>query len=117
MDNKELRPGTTLYLPVFNKGALFIAGDGHGVQGDGEVCISALETALTGSFRLTVRKDLGYRHPFAESAAHLISIGLDEDLDDAASMPCGRWSSMSWRGRASAAAKPTCCARWPAICA
>jgi acetamidase/formamidase len=84
MDNKELRPGTTLYLPVFNEGALFIAGDGHGVQGDGEVCISALETALTGSFRLTVRKDLGYRHPFAENATHLISIGLDEDLDDAA---------------------------------
>ena len=39
---------------------------------------------VTGSFRLTVRKDLGYRHPFAENATHLISIGLDEDLDDAA---------------------------------
>jgi acetamidase/formamidase len=84
MDNKELKPGTTLYLPVFNEGALFMAGDGHGVQGDGEVCISALETALTGTFRLTVRTDLGYGHPFAESATHLISIGLDEDLDDAA---------------------------------
>jgi acetamidase/formamidase len=84
MDNKELKPGTTLYLPVFNDGALFMAGDGHGVQGDGEVCISALETALTGRFRLTVRKDLGYTHPFAENATHLISIGLDEDLDDAA---------------------------------
>ena len=45
MDNKELRPGTTLYLPVFNEGALFFAGDGHGVQGDGEVCITALEPA------------------------------------------------------------------------
>jgi acetamidase/formamidase len=84
MDNKELKPGSTLYLPVFNEGALFMAGDGHGVQGDGEVCISALETALTGSFRLTVRKDLGYRQPFAENPTHLISIGLDEDLDDAA---------------------------------
>ena len=41
MDNKELRPGTTLYLPVFNEGALFYAGDGHGVQGDGEVCVTA----------------------------------------------------------------------------
>ncbi len=84
MDNKELRPGATLYLPVFNEGALFMAGDGHGVQGDGEVCISALETSLTGSFRLTVRNDLDYRQPFAENATHLISIGLDEDLDDAA---------------------------------
>jgi acetamidase/formamidase len=84
MDNKELKPGTTLYLPVFNEGALFYAGDGHGVQGDGEVCITALETGLTGRFRLTVRKDLHLKMPFAETATHLISIGLDEDLDDAA---------------------------------
>lgn len=84
MDNKELKPGTTLYLPVFNEGALFFAGDGHGVQGDGEVCITALETGLTGTFRLTVRKDLDITHPFAETATHLMSIGLDEDLDDAA---------------------------------
>ncbi|MFC5068955.1 acetamidase/formamidase family protein [Flaviflagellibacter deserti] len=83
MDNKELKPGTTLYLPIYNKGALFYAGDGHGVQGDGEVCITALETGLSGSFRLTVRKDLRYDFPFAENKTHLISIGLDEDLDDA----------------------------------
>jgi acetamidase/formamidase len=84
MDNKELKPGTTLYLPVFNEGALFMAGDGHGVQGDGEVCITALETGLTGTFRLTVRKDLKIAFPFAETQTHLMSIGLDEDLDDAA---------------------------------
>jgi acetamidase/formamidase len=84
MDNKELKPGTTLYLPIFNDGALFMAGDGHGVQGDGEVCISALEIGLTGTFRLTVRRDLHLKRPFAETATHLISIGLDEDLDDAA---------------------------------
>ena len=84
MDNKELKPGTTLYLPVFNPGALFSAGDGHGVQGDGEVCITALETGLSGTFRLTVRKDFKVTHPFAETPTHLMSIGLDEDLDDAA---------------------------------
>ena len=84
MDNKELKPGTTLYLPVFNEGALFFAGDGHGVQGDGEVCITALETGLSGTFRLSVRKDMKITHPFAETATHLMSIGLDEDLDDAA---------------------------------
>lgn len=84
LDNKELRTGTTLYLPVFNEGALFYAGDGHGLQGDGEVCISALETGVSGTFRLTVRKDLALTRPFAEDADHLISIGLDEDLDDAA---------------------------------
>ena len=84
MDNKELRAGATLYLPVFNEGALFFAGDGHGVQGDGEVCITALETGVTGRFRLTLRKDMGLTWPFAETATHLLSIGLDEDLDDAA---------------------------------
>ena len=84
MDNKELKPGTTLYLPVFNEGALFMAGDGHGVQGDGEVCITALETGLSGTFRLTVRKDMKIVFPFAETETHLMSIGLDEDLDDAA---------------------------------
>ena len=47
MDLKELVAGTTLYLPVWAPGALFSVGDGHGVQGDGEVCITALETALS----------------------------------------------------------------------
>jgi acetamidase/formamidase len=56
LDNKELTEGTTLFLPIFNKGALFSAGDGHGVQGDGEVCINALEICLTGHFKLSVVK-------------------------------------------------------------
>lgn len=83
MDNKELRPGTTLYLPVFNEGALFAAGDGHARQGDGEVCVAAVETALKGRFRLTVRKDMALRTPFAENADRLISMGFHEDLDEA----------------------------------
>lgn len=83
MDNKELKPGTTLYLPVFQEGALFMAGDGHGCQGDGEVCLTGLETALTGRFRLTARKDLTLAMPFAETASHLISMGFHESLDEA----------------------------------
>ena len=84
MDLKELVAGTTLYLPVWAPGALFSVGDGHGVQGDGEVCITALETALSGTFRLTLRKDLHFRLPRAETPTHHITIGLDLDLDDAA---------------------------------
>ncbi|MEM1267604.1 MAG: acetamidase/formamidase family protein [Pseudomonadota bacterium] len=83
MDNKELKPGTTLYLPVFQEGALFMAGDGHGCQGDGEVCLTGLETALTGRFRLTVRKDMDLSMPFAETATHLISMAFHENLDEA----------------------------------
>jgi acetamidase/formamidase len=51
LDNKELVAGTTLYVPVAAKGALFEAGDGHAGQGNGEVDIEALETYLTGTFR------------------------------------------------------------------
>ncbi|MEO0624608.1 MAG: acetamidase/formamidase family protein [Pseudomonadota bacterium] len=83
IDNKELKPGTTLYLPVFQEGALFMAGDGHGCQGDGEVCLTGLETALTGRFGLTVRKDMALSTPFAENATHLISMGFHESLDEA----------------------------------
>lgn len=84
MDNKELVAGTTLYLPVFNEGALFVAGDGHGVQGDGEVCLTALETSLRGTFRLTARKDLSFDRPRAESGDWIMTMAFDEDLDDAA---------------------------------
>jgi acetamidase/formamidase len=83
MDNKELQVGTTLYLPVFEEGALFSAGDGHGRQGDGEVSIAAVETSLRGRFRLTVRKDMQITGPFAESPSHLISMGFHESLDEA----------------------------------
>ncbi|KAF0282857.1 acetamidase/formamidase family protein [Spiribacter roseus] len=84
IDNRALVPGTTLYLPVFNDGALFSVGDGHGRQGDGEVCIDALETALQGRFRLTVRRDIPESAPFAETPSHWISMGLHPSLDQAA---------------------------------
>jgi acetamidase/formamidase len=84
MDLKELVAGTSLFLPVWAPGGLFSAGDGHGVQGDGEVCVTALETALSGTFRLILRKDLHFPLPRAETPSHWITMGFDEDLDDAA---------------------------------
>jgi acetamidase/formamidase len=81
IDNKELVAGTTLYLPVHAEGALFSCGDGHGAQGDGEVCVTAIETALTGRFRLTVRQDMTLAIPQAETPTHVITMGLDPDLD------------------------------------
>lgn len=85
LDNKELVPGTTLYLPVFAEGARLSVGDGHGVQGDGEVCVTAIETALEGTFEVIVRKDLGWTYPRAETPTHRMTMGMDPDLDDAAS--------------------------------
>ena len=82
LDNKELVAGTTLYLPIFVEGALFSAGDGHGAQGDGEVSITAVETGLTGTFRLTVRDDMRLEWPMAETPTHMITMAFDPDLDD-----------------------------------
>src|SRR6201981_2606512 len=84
MDNKELVAGSTLYLPIHVDGALFSVGDGHGVQGDGEVWITALETGLIGTFELHVRDDFTLEWPMAETPNELITMGFDPDLDDAA---------------------------------
>jgi acetamidase/formamidase len=83
MDNKELIAGTTLFLPIHVDGALFSVGDGHGVQGDGEVCITAIETGLVGTFELHVRDDMSLEWPLAETPTHVITMAFDPDLDDA----------------------------------
>lgn len=84
LDNKELVAGTTLYMPVHASGALFQVGDAHATQGDGEVCLAALETVLDGTFQFIVRKDLRLRWPRVETPTHLIAMGMHEDLDEAA---------------------------------
>jgi acetamidase/formamidase len=80
MDNKDLVAGTTLYLPVWAPGALFVIGDGHAAQGNGEVDITAIETSLIGRLRFIVRQDLHYKYPRAETPTHYISMGFNEDL-------------------------------------
>ena len=84
MDNKDLVAGTTLYIPVHVSGALFSVGDGHVGQGDGEVCLTAMETALRGTLQFSVRKDLHLRWPRAETPTHFISMGFNENLEEAA---------------------------------
>jgi acetamidase/formamidase len=84
MDCKELVAGSTLFLPVWVAGANFSAGDGHGRQGDGEVCVNALEMGLTGTFTFVLHKaaDVGVRTwPSAESPTHYLTLGFNEDLD------------------------------------
>src|SRR6202050_48759 len=86
MDNKELVAGTTLYLPVHARGALFEVGDGHAGQGNGEVDITALEPFLTGTFRLIVHKDQHLLWPRAETPTSYISMGFSPDLKTATEM-------------------------------
>lgn len=84
VDCKEFVPGTSLFLPVFVPGANLSVGDGHAVQGDGEVCLTALETCLKGTFELVLHKNAGLKMPRAITPTHYVTIGLNEDLDDAA---------------------------------
>jgi len=88
LDNKELTAGSTLFLPVWVEGGNFSAGDGHGVQGDGEVCVTALEMCLTGTFTFILHKGGGadrplLRYPRAETPTHFITMGMHEDMDQA----------------------------------
>jgi len=104
MDNKELVGGTTLFLPVWVEGALFSAGDGHAAQGDGEVDITAIETSLEGEFRVDVRDDFGLSLPVAVTPTHLITMGFDASLDQAARVAVRslldlleRFGGITWR--------------------
>jgi len=92
LDVRDLTAGSTLYLPIYTKGARFFAGDPHYRQGDGEVALTALEAPLRGSFRLTVLKKgskaipggrATLNTPFGETAEYWLPIGLSPDLDEA----------------------------------
>ncbi|GAB4215939.1 MAG: acetamidase/formamidase family protein [Synechococcales cyanobacterium] len=83
IDNPELQPGSRLYLPIYHPGALFSIGDGHAAQGDGEVCGTAIETSMNGRIRLTIRPDLHFQQPVAETPTHLITSGFADTLDQA----------------------------------
>jgi acetamidase/formamidase len=80
LDNRELVAGTTLYIPVFVKGALLQLGDGHAAQGDGEVDQTAIETNLEGRIQVVVRKDMKLEWPRAETPTHWITMGTDTSL-------------------------------------
>jgi acetamidase/formamidase len=85
IDFRHLIAGSILYLPVFNEGALFYTGDGHAVQGDGEVDGTAIEISLTPTFQLVVHKGAGkdLKWPRAEDNACHYVMGMDTDLGKA----------------------------------
>ncbi len=84
MDLNELQEGSTLFVPVFVKGALLWTGDSHCRQGNGEVSLTALECAYREIvLQPIVRKDMKVEWPRAETPTHWIAMGFDEDLDEA----------------------------------
>ena len=86
LDCKELVAGSTLYLPVYQKGALFYTGDSHAAQGDGEITVNAIETANTCTLQFILHKGKKLSAPRAETPTHYLSFGLDPDLDKAMRM-------------------------------
>jgi acetamidase/formamidase len=84
LDNPDLVTGSTLYLPVQVRGALLSIGDGHAVQGHGEVSLSAVETSLKGEVQVVLHKQQHLKLPRAETPTHFITMGLHADLDEAA---------------------------------
>lgn len=93
LDNRHLRPGTRLILPVEVPGALFSCGDGHAAQGDGEVCGTAVETSVAATLRFSVLPGAEPDSPRALVGApverpvdsgHLVTTGIGGDLYDGA---------------------------------
>lgn len=85
LDLKELRVGSSLFLPVFVKNALFYAGDPHAAQGDGEVGMTAIETCgLKCTLKFVLHKNRAIDSPEVETPTHYVVTGLDEDLNLAA---------------------------------
>jgi acetamidase/formamidase len=84
LDLRELAEGSTLYLPVWKPGALIYTGDSHAVQGDGEISLTALETAMQEVLiQVVLHKQKNFHWPVAETATHWITMGLDKDLNTA----------------------------------
>lgn len=83
MDLKYLGIGSSLYLPVFNKGAQFFTGDGHAVQGDGEVDGGAIEISLAPTLQFVLHKNKPINLPRVETVTDYLLTGLSVDLNEA----------------------------------
>ena len=83
MDASDAREGTTVYLPIFHDGALFYFGDGHALQGDGEIVGSGLETTMDVTFQFDLIKGRRIRWPRMEDADDIMVAGSVRPLVDA----------------------------------
>ena len=83
MDYRGFVAGVTVYFPVFAPGALVFVGDGHAVQGDGEIAGTGIEISFDVQFTVRVLKKKGIGSPRAESAEYLMTVGNARPLDQA----------------------------------
>jgi len=83
MDIAELTAGTSIYFPVFVKGALLALGDLHAVQADGEICVTGAEASGEVVVRVDVIKDVQPKYPVLETSNYYAIIAPGKDLDEA----------------------------------
>jgi acetamidase/formamidase len=84
VDLREMGEGSRMFIPVWQPGGRIYTGDSHAAQGDGEVNLTALETAMEElRIRVVLHKNVGWRWPIAETATHWIPLGMDKDLNNA----------------------------------
>ena len=83
MDTPEIRRGTTLYLPVSVEGAHLAIGDGHARQGEGELCGTAVESAMRTTIVVDVVKGAGLHWPRLQNDDYIMSTGSVKPLEDA----------------------------------
>lgn len=85
LDYKSIRQGATIYLPVFHEGAYLYVGDGHAVQGDGEIAGNALETSLDIDFtvKLISKGTIDVQFPRIEDKDYIMSTGIDKSMETA----------------------------------
>ena len=84
IDLKDLTAGSSLFVPVAQPGALIFTGDSHALQGDGEVNITAIETAMREvRVQVILHKSAGWTWPWAETPTHWIALGVDPSLNEA----------------------------------
>jgi amidase len=99
MDYNQLREGVTLYLPVFQPGALLFVGDGHAAQGDGELTGNALETSMEVEFTVDLAEGFGLDQPHAENDDYFMVMGIDNSLEEAlqdATTGMSKWLAHSY---------------------
>ena len=100
MDYNGIREGVTVYLAVFQRGALLFMGDGHALQGDGELTGDALETSMDIEFSVELLRQRRISTPRAEDDEFLMAIGISGDLTDAlrqATTELSRWLEADYR--------------------
>ena len=82
VDLSEMAEGSSMFIPVWKPGALIFTGDSHAVQGDGEICLTALETRMQElRIQVVLHKQKNFAWPVAETPTHWITLGLDKDLN------------------------------------